>query len=93
LRIDCDGGLGGQLLRLTVGLAGQLRDNHRLGRRGVLVAQQVQRPVDRPGLGQRKVAVGQQRAGAGQQGMQSTPATSACPPIRLALTGPGPPRG
>ena len=58
LRIDGERGLHGQLLHLPVGLAGQFRDDHRLGRGRVLGTEQVQGRVYRPGLGNREVTAG-----------------------------------
>src|SRR6185437_14211994 len=63
VRVDRDGGLLGQLLRLPVVLAGQFGEDHRLGPRGVLVAEQLEGVVYRAGLGTREFAGGQEAGG------------------------------
>src|SRR6185437_8860378 len=68
VRVDRDGGLLGQLLRLPVVLAGQFGEDHRLGPRGVLVAEQLERVVYRAGLRTRELAVGQEAGGGRQPG-------------------------
>jgi hypothetical protein len=68
LRIDRDRGLGGDLVDLPERLPGQALGDHRLRRRFVFLAQQLEGVADHPRLGVGEGPVLQQRPDAGQHG-------------------------